>query len=208
MTYFYSAEENTFYHSDIHSEIPINATKITDKSYQKILDGKAQGLAVMPDNNGKPVLTEPKPTEYHEWNGRKWTLDKVGEQAVISERRIAKLAEINNKSQAFVSELAELEKVPSFERETWQEQRNEAMRWKADNQAQTPTLELIAKIRGVPLDLLRERAYAKAVAYSQMAAIIAGQRQAYEDRLEQAQTLAEIEAINPVYQLPNGDDDE
>lgn len=59
-------------------------------------------------------------------------------------------------------------------------------------------------MRGVPLDVLRQKAHEKAVAYQQVAAIVAGQRQAYEDRLNAAETLEQVQAIEPVYQLPQG----
>lgn len=46
------------------------------------------------------------------------------------------------------------------------------------------------------------------MAYQTVAAIVAGQRQGYEDRLEQAETLEQIQAIEPMYQLPQGANNE
>lgn len=152
--------------------------------------------------NGKIVEKGIAPSPYHEWNGKKWILPKSQQQAVISAEKSAKLAEINQKAQTFINDLAEYDKTPAFERDTWSIQRAEAKAWFADNNAATPTLDLIAQMRGVPLDVLRQKAYEKAVAYQQVAAIVAGQRQAYEDRLNAAETLEQVQAIEPVYSLP------
>lgn len=146
--------------------------------------------------SGKP------PSLYHYWNGKEWELSKERQQAVISAEKSAKLAEINAKAQAFVNQLAHLDETPEFERETWAIQREEAKAWFMDNAAETPTLAMIAQVRGVPLDILRRKAYEKAIAYQTVAAVVAGQRQAYEDRLNRAETLEQIQAIEPVYQLP------
>ncbi|WP_409500191.1 hypothetical protein ACJ7Z2_10005 [Mannheimia glucosida] len=154
--------------------------------------------------NGKIIDRGIAPSPYHEWNGKKWVLPKDQQQAVISAEKSAKLAEINQQAQAFINDLAKYDETPSFERDTWLEQAKEAKAWVADQTAQTPTLMLIAQMRGVPLDTLRQKAYEKAMAYQTVAAIVAGQRQGYEDRLEQAETLEQIQAIKPVYQLPQG----
>lgn len=126
----------------------------------------------------------------------------INEQAVISAEKSAKLSEINHKAQEFVNQLAHLDDTPEFERETWPIQREEAKAWFTDRNAKTPIIALIAQTRGVPLDVLRQKAYEKAKAYQTVAAVVAGQRQAYEDRLNRAETLEQIRAIEPSYQLP------
>lgn len=145
------------------------------------------------------------PSPYHEWNGKKWILPKARQQAVILAEKSAKLAAINQQAQEFVNELAKYDETPAFERDTWLEQAKEAKAWFADKSAPTPTLDLIAQMRGVPQDLLRQKAHEKALAYQQVAAIVAGQRQAYEDKLNAAETLEQVQAINPAYQLPQGE---
>ncbi|QLB16026.1 hypothetical protein A6B39_05230 [Mannheimia granulomatis] len=131
-------------------------------------------------------------------------MDSERKQAVISAEKSVKLAEINQQAQAFINDLAKYDETPSFERDTWLEQAKEAKAWVEDPTAQTPTLTLIAQMRGIPLDTLRQKAYEKAMAYQTVAAIVAGQRQAYEDRLNAAESLEQIQAIKPVYQLPQG----
>ncbi|VEI74844.1 Uncharacterised protein [Mannheimia haemolytica] len=158
--------------------------------------------------NGKIIDKGIAPSHYHVWSGKNWVLPKAQQQAVISAEKSAKLEEINRKAQDFINDLAKYNETPSFERDTWLEQAKEAKAWVADPTTQTPTLALIAQMRGVPIDTLRQKAYEKAMAYQTVAAIVAGQRQAYEDRLNAAENLEQIQAIKPVYQLPQGGQNE
>lgn len=185
-----------------------NALEISEELHIKLIEGQSQGKQIMPNKEGFPILTEPAPTPYHTWNGMEWEIDKEQQQSVISAEKSAKLAEINAKAQAFVNQLAHLDETPEFERETWPIQREEAKAWQIDPHATTPTLALIAQVRGVPLDVLRQKAFEKAMAYQTVAAVVAGQRQAYEDRLNMAETLEQIQAIEPVYQLPMNEEEE
>lgn len=193
-----------FYHFEQDSELPEGATLLTEVEYLALLDGQSNGKQIV-EQKGKPVLVEQQPSPYYEWNGKKWVLPKAQQQAVISAEKSAKLAEINQKAQAFINELAEYDKTPAFERDTWPIQRDEAFAWQADNTKPTPTLDLIALSRGVPVETLRQKAYEKAIAYQQVAAIVSGQRQAYEDKLNATETLEQVQAIKPVYQLPQGE---
>lgn len=153
--------------------------------------------------NGKKIIDRgTSPSKYHVWNGKKWVLNHEHQQTIISAHKNTKLAEINSKAQAFVNDLAKYDETPPFERDTWSKQAEEAQAWAADPSVVTPTLALIAQTRGVPLDMLRRKALEKAMAYQAVAAVVAGQRQAYEDKLNAAETLEQIQEIEPVYQLP------
>ncbi|EFM88668.1 hypothetical protein appser4_21960 [Actinobacillus pleuropneumoniae serovar 4 str. M62] len=159
--------------------------KLTDKQYQAYL-AKANGKERF--INGKFVYEQ----------------IKVDLQAVILTAKSAKLADINQQAQAFINDLTDYDKTPPFERDTWGIQRQEAIAWVKDNTTPTPTLEWISQTRGVPLNVLRQKAYEKAVIYQKVSSLMAGQRQAYEDRLNAAETLEQVQAIEPVYQLPQG----
>lgn len=198
MTIFY--KDGGFYDDTHGGFAPEQAMEISEELYIALLEGQAQGKQIV-EQDGKPVLVAPPPSSYHHWGGSGWVIDPE-QQAVISAEKSAKLAEINAKAQAFVNQLAHLDETPEFERETWPIQREEAKAWQIDPHATTPTLALIAQVRGVPLDVLRQKAFEKAMAYQTVAAVVAGQRQAYEDRLNRAETLEQIQAIEPVYQLP------
>ena len=94
-----------------------------------------------------------------------------------------------------------MDKTPKFEQITWQEQANEAIAWHADNSHPTPTLDTIAKNRNVPVELLRQKAYEKTVAFRHLANTIAGQRQHFEDLLKQADSPEAVEQIEVSYAL-------
>lgn len=156
--------------------------------------------------NGEVKCSGKAPSEAHSFNlkTKQWTINAEKQAALLVKAKMQKLAEINSTAQNFVRQFAKLDETPEFEQQTWQEQANEARAWVDDPTAQTPTLALIAQMRGVPIDTLRQKAYEKAMAYQTVAAIVVGQRQAYEDRLNQAETLEQIQAIKLVYQLPQG----
>ena len=122
--------------------------------------------------------------------------------------RAAKLAEINEKAQAIVNKVAELDKTPAFEQGTWQQQANEAIAWHADNNTPTPTLDTIAQNRNVPVEVLRQKAYEKTMQFRFLTNTIAGQRQHFEDLLKVAKTAEEIEGIEVVYQLQSEEENE
>ena len=155
------------------------------------------------------------PTPYHifDRSTKSWRLlneedNARDRQAYLDLIRNAKQEEINRKAQAFVSAVAELDKTPQFEQATWQEQANEALAWYKDRNAPTPTLDEIAQNRNVPVELLRQKAYEKTMQYRRLTNTIAGQRQHFEDKLNQAQTAQEIDAINVVYHFSNSEESE
>jgi len=121
----------------------------------------------------------------------------------IATAKTAKMVEINQQSQAFINAATGAADTPAFEVQTWAIQSVEAKSWHADNNAPTPMLSIIATQRGIPVDVLRAKAYVKAIAYEQIVAVVAGQRQKYEQQIEAAETLAEIQAIEVVYSAGN-----
>ena len=105
-------------------------------------------------------------------------------------------------AQAFIETVAGLDGVPQFERDSWASQAAEAQAWSADHDAPTPILAGIAQARGVPLDDLRAKALAKSNAYTALTASVAGQRQALEDQIHAAETLAALNTIAITYHPP------
>ena len=123
-------------------------------------------------------------------------------QAALAAAKTAKLHAAAEAAQRFIDVVAGLDGVPQFERDSWASQAIEAQAWAADHNAPTPILAGIAKARGVPLDILRERALAKSNAYTALTASVAGQRQAFEDQIRAADTLAALDAIAVAYRPP------
>ena len=150
-----------------------------------------------------------QPTPAHVWNSKTvdWMLDKAKQaeldaqanQAAFDKAKTDKAAEINNKAQSYIDHATGADQLPAFEVQSWSIQGAEAKAWKADPSAPTPTLESIAKNRGVPVDALRAGAYKKTMMFEAISATVTGQRQKYSDQLRAAKTLADIEAINVIY---------
>ncbi|OFO27760.1 hypothetical protein HMPREF3052_08125 [Neisseria sp. HMSC056A03] len=105
------------------------------------------------------------------------------------------MAEINRAAQACIDQAAGLNRVPDFEVSTWTIQALEAKAWHADNAAATPTLDAIADARGVPVDVLKQKAYEKAIKFEMLTAHIAGLRQAAEDKIYAAKTPEDVAAV-------------
>ena len=123
-------------------------------------------------------------------------------QAALAAAKTAKLHAAAEAAQAFIERVAGLDGVPQFERDSWAAQALEAQAWAADKQASTPILAGIARARGVPLDDLRAKALAKSNAYTALSASVAGQRQAFEDQIRAADSLAALDAIAIAYKPP------
>ncbi|MGV7078507.1 hypothetical protein ACWA5Z_06835 [Testudinibacter sp. P80/BLE/0925] len=154
------------------------------------------------DRNEIKYTKEHKPSEYHSWDGEQWILTDNQRSTLLADKKAEKLQEINTKAQAFVSQVAGLDKVPDYEVKTWQTQGEEAKAWHADKTALTPNLDAIAAARGIPADALKAKAYEKTVKFELLTAVVAGLRQGYEDINKAAKTCEEVEKINPVYKLP------
>ena len=123
-------------------------------------------------------------------------------QAALAAAKTTKLHAAASAAQAFIETVAGLDGVPQFERDSWAQQSLEAQAWATDKNAPTPILAGIARARGVPLDDLRAKALAKTNAYTALTASVAGQRQALEDQIRAADTLAALDAIAVAYRPP------
>lgn len=123
-------------------------------------------------------------------------------QKALAAAKTAKLHAAADAAQAFIEKVAGLDTVPQFERESWAVQGQEAQAWAKDKKAPTPILAGIAKARGVPLDVLRQKALAKSQAFVMLTAAVAGQRQAMEDAIRAAEDMATLEAVAIAYTIP------
>ncbi|MFC1088182.1 hypothetical protein ACFGX7_04255 [Pasteurella multocida] len=155
--------------------------------------------------NDIPMLVSTRPSEIHEWVDGQWVINDEKASELLAVAKTKKLKEINDAAQAYVDGIAKTYETPEFERDTWLTQRAEAIAWKQDPNNPTPTLESIATNRGVPLDILREKAYQKSVLFATLSSTIAGQRQKLEDQLMSAQSIEEIEQINIQFHFSIGD---
>ncbi|MBS9777207.1 MAG: hypothetical protein KGV50_00455 [Gammaproteobacteria bacterium] len=145
----------------------------------------------------KNVTNSPKPTPYHTWSAKegKWHLTTHAEKEQLAAAKRSKLFDLNNAATLFVDNAVRKSDTPDFERATWLVQGQEAVAWHADKTAATPNLDRIAQNRGVPADVLKQKAYGKAIAYELLTSTIAGQRQRFVDVIKAAQTIDELKKI-------------
>ncbi|HHL3634113.1 DUF4376 domain-containing protein [Neisseria polysaccharea] len=77
--------KNGFY-DDALGSVPEGAVAVRAEEYAALLAGQAQGRQIAADSDGRPVLTPPRPSEYHEWDGKKW---EIGEAAAARKKAAA-----------------------------------------------------------------------------------------------------------------------
>lgn len=68
--------KNGFY-DDTLGSVPEGAVAVRAEEYAALLAGQAQGGQIAADSDGRPVLTPPRPSDYHEWDGKKWKISKT-----------------------------------------------------------------------------------------------------------------------------------
>lgn len=115
------------------------------------------------------------------------------ESAKLTAAKAAKLADINTECDKAVFALTAT--YPQAEIQSWPQQVKEADAYAADPQAAVPLLESIAVQRGLSVAELVQRVHAKVQAYAVASGYLIGKRQAYEDAIDAAQTLQEVEAV-------------
>jgi len=85
MTLYYSQSTGGFYDDQIHSRLPEDAVAISPEQHTALLAGQSNGQVIMPDKDGKPVLTSKAPSHLHQWNGKDWVLDKAAASQLLAE---------------------------------------------------------------------------------------------------------------------------
>lgn len=177
--------------------------EIPDLAQYQAAQWDGQGWQIIPDYRGCVVFA----------GGQEQVWDKLGdlpdgvsltppESANIDGLKSVKLVALNAAAQAFINKHAGIDSVPEFEFASWSIQASEAKAWQLDKNAPTPVLDGIATARGIPADTLKAAALRKTLAYEQLAAHVAGQRQALQSKIEAAKTQAALDKIVVVFTLP------
>ena len=120
--------------------------------------------------------------------------------ASMDDLKAAKLAEVNYAYDEATSSLVAT--YPQTELLTFDKQEQEARAWLADNSVSTPLIDALAQGRGIDKAGLIHRIIVKADAFALATGYLTGQRQRYEDLLDAATTVEEVEAIVPEYHFP------
>ena len=145
--------------------------------------------------NGKVKYSGKAPSEYHVFDSKsksfKVSDDKKTE--FFKRKKEALLNTLAEKADTIKSGL--LVGYPQTEIESFYRQEKEALAWQADNKVDTPMLKQIARVRGVPFEVLVVKVIEKSSQFAVAIGVIIGQRQAFEDRLLATKTLEELTAL-------------
>ena len=151
---------------------------------------------ILPDYRGEVVFTKDGEKIWKEIGSLPDGVSLTPPELVnIDGLKSVKLVALNAAAQAFINKHAGIDSVPEFEFASWAIQAAEAKAWQEDKAAPTPVLDGIATARGMSADTLKAAALRKTLAYEQLAAHVAGQRQALQSKIEAAKTQAALEKI-------------
>ena len=192
MTMYY---KNGFFDDTDGGFVPESAVEISQDKYIELLNGQAQGKQIIANKTGYPVLIDPQPSAAHVLNldTLKWEISAEKQTALFTQQKESLLNKLADKADKLKSGL--LVGYPQTEIESFYRQEKEALAKQANPKAETPMLEQIARVRGVPLDLLIEKVIEKSNQFAVAIGIIIGKRQQFEDRLLALKTPEELTAL-------------
>lgn len=175
--------------------VPDGAVGISQDKYIELLNGQAQGKQIIADKTGNPVLINPQPSAAHQLNLETltWEISPEKQTALFAQQKESLLNKLADKADQLKNGL--LTGYPQTEIESFYRQEKEALAWQADHSTPTPMLSQIARVRGVPLDMLISKVIEKSAQFAVAIGIIIGQRQAFEDRLLALKTPEELTSL-------------
>jgi len=175
--------------------VPEGAVEISQDKYIELLNGQAQGKQIVSNKQAEPVLIELQPSPAHELNldTLKWEISAEKQTALFAQQKEGLLNKLADKADQLKNSL--LVGYPQTEIESFYRQEKEALAKQANPKAETPMLEQIARVRGIPLDLLIEKVIEKSNQFAVAIGIIIGKRQQFEDRLLALKTPEELTAL-------------
>ncbi|WP_118785069.1 hypothetical protein [Haemophilus haemolyticus] len=175
--------------------VPEGAVEISQDKYIELLNGQAQGKQIIADKTGNPVLIAPQPSAAHVLNldTLTWDISAEKQTALFAQQKEGLLNKLADKADQLKNSL--LAGYPQTEIESFYRQEKEALAWQVDHNTPTPMLSQIARVRGVPLEVLIEKVIEKSAQFAVAIGIIIGQRQAFEDRLVALKTPEELTSL-------------
>ena len=169
--------------------------------YLEVADSEEMGEYLFSDGRVLSTDVPPPSRDYILKNGE-WVLPENHTEMILSAAKKQKLKDLNDSAQAFIDTNSGANLVPDFEFASWSIQASEAKAWQLDKNAPTPVLDGIATARGIPADTLKAAALRKTLAYEQLAAHVAGQRQALQSKIEAAKKQSDLDKIKIAFSLP------
>ncbi|WP_304669682.1 hypothetical protein [Neisseria polysaccharea] len=187
MTIYY--KDRAFYDADTPDQAPEGARPITPEQHAALLAALNSGCIVSDDLTVSP----PRPSDYHEWDGKKWKISKDAAAARFGKQKNALAFHLAEKADELKNSL--LAGYPQVEIDSFYRQEKEALARQADNNAPTPMLAQIAAARGVELDVLIGKVIEKSARLAVAVGAIIGKRQQLEDKLNTIETAPGLDAL-------------
>ena len=159
-----------------------------------------------------PSLSEDNIVEYsdievEQGNDYAWYIKGYAPKKSLDELKREKLTEINTACDSILNYA--ISTYPETEVLTFDQQTSEATKYlQTKNPEDSPLLSALALGRGITLDDLVQRVIAKHDAFSMLSGYIIGQRQALEDKLDECETVEDVEAIVVDIKLPSSQNEE
>ncbi|MDA5607083.1 DUF4376 domain-containing protein [Pasteurella multocida] len=72
-----------------------SAVKISEELHRTLIEGQSEGKQIVTGLDGLPMLAEPQPSQYHEWNGEGWELSAEKQAVLLAEQRKKVRSKIN-----------------------------------------------------------------------------------------------------------------
>lgn len=191
MAYFYDEKTDSFYNDEVNS-VTSEMIAVSDDDFARFIEKRNQGCLLIVDG-GVIKATTPRPTPQHDWNDGEWIISKEKQDALFVKEKEALLNRLADKADEIKTNL--LVGYPQTEIESFYRQEKEALAWQADNKVDTPMLKQIARVRGVPFEVLVGKVIEKASQFAVAIGVIIGQRQAFEDRLLALSSQKELDAL-------------
>ena len=163
---------------------------LSDEQYQQYLAINSEEITF---KNGVFVGRPIQPSPVHIWNGSEWVISPEKQTTYLAQRKGTLLSQLANRADQLKNGL--LVGYPQTEIESFYRQEKEALAKQANPKAETPMLEQIARVRGVPLDVLIEKVIEKSNQFAVAIGIIIGKRQQFEDRLLALKTPEELTTL-------------
>lgn len=172
-------------------ELPQLATDTVVHVWRVPAEYRENGLFVAIDQPGQPGEIPACDSQQVEYLG---ALDyPAGQDEALRAAKRRKLEEINGLCNAELDAFSST--YPAGEVQSWPQQVKEAEALAVDPAAPAPLLAAIAAERGITVADLASRVHVKMDAYAQLSGTLIGRRQAAEDQIDAATTLAELEGI-------------
>lgn len=183
--------KNGFY-DDTLGGIPEGAVAVRAEEYAALLAGQAQGGQIAADSDGRPVLTPPRPSDYHEWDGKKWKISKAAAAARFAKQKppwhsASRKRRTNSKTASWRA-------IPKWKSTAFTGRKKKPSRGRRTT-TPDPMLAQIAAARGVELDVLIEKVIEKSARLAVAAGAIIGKRQQLEDKLNTIETAPGLDAL-------------